>query len=287
MNHIRWWAAMGLIAAFTGGLWAQAPNRKSGRGAAAVAASEEQPDANRVKETLRQLLERYPPNLRAVLATDPSLLNNEPYLAPYPALTAFLGEHPDIARNPSFYLGEGLEHRQPPDREGRAMDLWRDMFSDFAGLAAGGMAVALLVWLIRTLVDYRRWARLAKVQADAHAKLLDRFTANEELLAYIQSPAGRNFLQSAPITLESGPRSLSAPLGRILWSLQGGVVLIAGGLGMQAIATRVSGELAQPFRALGILALALGLGFVVSAAASYLLSRRLGLLEHATQPVQE
>ena len=91
------------------------------------------------------------------------------------------------------------------------------------------MGIGLLVWLIRTLVDYRRWNRLAKVQTDFHTKILDRFTANNDLLTYIQSPAGSKFLQSTPIMLDAAPRSMGAPLGRILWSLQGGIVLACGG----------------------------------------------------------
>jgi hypothetical protein len=286
MNYYRRAATIGLLAVCPLGLWAQTP-KKPGRAASAPVVVEEQQNAEQVKDKLRQLLDNYPPSLHNILATDPTLLSNEAYLAPYPGLEAFLNEHPEIGRNPVFYLGEGLEHRQPLDREGRAMDMWREMINNFSALVGVGMGIALLVWLIRTLVDYRRWARLAKVQTDAHTKLLDRFTANEELLAYIQTPAGQNFLQSTPIKLESGPRNLSAPLGRILWSLQGGVVLMAGGLGMQAIAVQVSGELAHPFRAIGILALALGLGFVVSAALSYVLSRRLGLIDRVPQPVQE
>jgi len=39
----------------------------------------------------------------------------------------------------------------------------------------------------------------AKVQAEAHTKLLDRLTSNDELLAYVQSSAGSRFLQSAPM----------------------------------------------------------------------------------------
>src|ERR1035437_9851103 len=46
----------------------------------------EQPDAQRTREELSRLLEHYPPTLRNVFATDPSLLSNQAYLAPYPAL---------------------------------------------------------------------------------------------------------------------------------------------------------------------------------------------------------
>jgi hypothetical protein len=150
------------------------------------------------------------------------------------------------------------------------------------GLAAFtgfGMAIGLLVWLVRKLIDYRRWSRLAKVQAEVHAKLLDRMGTNEELMAYIQSPAGSRFLESAPIPLDEGSRPLSAPLGRILWSVQGGVILMAGGIGLWMVSLRLGEEASLPLQSIGILALALGAGFIVSAIISYVLSRRLGLLE--------
>ena len=40
------------------------------------------------------------------------------------------------------------------------------------------------------------------MQYQVHNKLLDRFTSNEDLLAYVQTPAGRRFLESAPIPLQ-------------------------------------------------------------------------------------
>jgi hypothetical protein len=142
-----------------------------------------------------------------------------------------------------------------------------------------GMAIGLLVWLIRTFVDYRRWSRLSRVQTDVHTKLLDRFTANNDLLAYIQSPAGARFLESTPITLDAAPRSMGAPLSRILWSMQGGVVLTAGGIGLWVISGRVTQSSAEWFQALGVLGLALGIGFLVSAIISFAISHRLGLIE--------
>ena len=57
---------------------------------------------------------------------------------------------------------------------------------------------------------------------------MDRFTANEDLLAYMQTPAAQRFLESAPLSLEAPSRPVGAPLSRILWSVQVGVVLGAG-----------------------------------------------------------
>ena len=112
-----------------------------------------------------------------------------------------------------------------------------------------------------------------------HNKLLDRFTTNEDLMAYIQTPAGRRFLESAPLSVEGPPRRSVRRFSRILWSLQVGIVLAAGALGLLFVSGRVIEEVAQPLFAVGVLALTVGAGFVVSAAASLLLSRRLGLFE--------
>jgi hypothetical protein len=260
--------------------WAQTP-----KSAPQTILTVEQPDAQRAKDELSALLDHYPPALRGVLALDPSLLDNQSYLAPYPALVSFLNTHPEIARDPAFYVGEGAIPRAHQDPASQVLDMWRDMLNGLGIFAGFSLAVGLLVWLIRTLVDYRRWSRLAKVQTDAHTKLLDRFTANEDLLAYIQSPAGAKFLESSPIALDAGPRSVGAPLGRILWSVQGGVVLIAGGLGLHIVAGRfvdaASLAASQSLHALGVIGIALGLGFVVSAIVSYAISRRLGLIEPA------
>ena len=243
----------------------------------------DQPDAERTRGELSELLQRYPPSLRGALALDPSLLSNQSYLETYPALLGYLDKHPEIARNPPFYVGEGSGPRPPMDHEARILEMWNDVLIGLSVFTGLGMAVGLLVWLTRTIVDYRRWSRLAKVQTDVHTKILDRFTANEDLLAYIQSPAGSKFLESSPIKLDAGPRSVGAPLARILWSVQGGLVLLAGGIGLLVVSGRVANDVSQGIQALGVLAIALGLGFVVSAAISFLISRKLGLIEPSPQ----
>src|SRR5579862_6091967 len=286
MARMRMKQVFGLGMLAVSAAWAQAPQPAPKATVPVPIVTVEQPDAQRTREQFRQLLERYPPALGGVLGLDPSLLSNQAYLTPYPALLSFLNAHPEIARNPSFYVGGNDGGFGPfvqlKDRDARILDMWEATLAGLAGFAAAGIAIGLLVWLIRTIIDYRRWNRLAKVQTDTHTKLLDRFTANDDLLAYIQSPAGAKFLESSPITLDAAPRSMGAPLGRILWSVQGGVVLIAAGVGLQVVSARVANDASQPLRALGVLGIALGVGFVISAIISFMISRKLGLIERAS-----
>ena len=92
--------------------------------------------------------------------------------------------------------------------------------------------------------------------------------------------APRRASNGAPISLEESPRSISAPVGRVLWSVQLGIVLAAAGVGLKLVSWNVvDKDVAQSLSALGVLGLAIGMGFIVAAAASFLLSRRLGLLQ--------
>jgi hypothetical protein len=243
---------------------------------ATIRVYEEMPGAQETREQLQRLLRQFPPAVGEVLQRDPSLMNRPDYLAPYPALVAFLQQHPEVARNPSFFLGT-FHYRDRDPRE-RAYESLNMLIGTLAGVTAGLMVASVFVWLIRAVIDHRRWLRLSSVQTDVHTKLIDRLTSNEDLLAYIQSPAGRRFLESAPIPLDGEARPAGAPLGRILLSLQAGIVLVALGIGLWFARSNVLEELSQGFYVMGVIAMALGVGFAMSAAASFVISTRLGLM---------
>ena len=242
----------------------------------AVRTFEDSPTAHQTRELLQRLLRQYPPAVGEVLQRDPSLLNRQDYLAPYPALVAFLAQHPEVARNPSYFLGQYDYYERGP-RE-RAVDVFGNLLQGIVVGTVFAVVVSLLVWLVRAAIDHRRWLRQSRVQTEVHTKLMDRLTSNEDLLAYIQSPVGRRFLESAPIALDGEPRPTSAPVSRILWSLQAGIVLIALGVGFWFARQNVLPEVADGFYVLGVIAIALGAGFAVSAFASYFISTRLGLM---------
>ncbi|HEX2120116.1 MAG TPA: hypothetical protein VHL59_00605, partial [Thermoanaerobaculia bacterium] len=207
---------------------------------------------------------------------DPTLWSNREYLAHYPALAAFAAAHPEVAHSPGYYL-ESVWIPSDPTPETASFRMWEDLIEMISIFGAVLIIAGVFTWLIKTLIDHRRWSRVSRVQAEVHNKLLDRFAANEDLLAYVKTTAGRQFLESAPIPLDAGPRPVPAPMGRVLWSVQAGVVLTAFGFGIKLVSWSVDKDVAQPLSALGVLAVALGLGFILAAAVSYSLSRKLGL----------
>jgi hypothetical protein len=240
--------------------------------------------AEETRRELEELLRQYPPALPRILRLDPSLLGNQAYLQPYPALAAYLVQHPEIGHNPGYFFSDydsnsgDPRFRQTP--QDRAVDMWRNAIE---GFTIGTVMLAVgagIIWLIKTLIEHRRWSRLSKIQTEVHNKVLDRMQSNEDLLAYIQTPAGRRFLESAPIPIES-PRAIGAPLGRILWSAQAGAVLTVLGIGIEVVSSNAIEDVAPPLAAMGAVVIALGIGFLVSAGLAYFLTRRFGLLNEA------
>jgi len=244
----------------------------------AVAYEGDRRNAEETRERLRQVIEQYSPSLFEVFRHDPSLLRNDQYLASYPGLAAFLQQHPEVGHNPGYFVGEPQWSRNRDPRTA-TIDAWKETIEHFTIIGAFGLAAFVLTWLIRTFIDYRRWLRLTRIQTDAHTKLLDRLTSNEDLMAYIQSPSGRRFLESAPIALDGGAaKPVSAPVSRILMSLQAGVVLMAGGFGFIFASGRALEDVGPGLFTIGVLAIAFGAGFFASAILAYGLSERLGLL---------
>ncbi len=231
-----------------------------------------------VQQELQRILEAYPPSVRQVLQLDPSLMQREDYMATYPALGAFLQQHPEIARNPRFFFGAPYVDRERTERE-RSLDVLRNTLDGIGFLTGFLVVISLIYSLLRQAVEYRRWRRQIQIQTDVHTKLLDRMTNNQELLAYIETPAGRRFLEAQVPAVAQAAAPTLAPLARILWSIQIGVVVIAAGIGFWVARTSIADvDLVTVFQVMGSLAVAVGVGFVASAILSWGLSQRMGLI---------
>ena len=230
-------------------------------------------ESTETREALRSVLRAYPPSVGRVLRLDPTLMSNDSYLATYPSLAAFLKDHPEVQHNPAYFLEfYGSDEENPGGYR-----IWRELMGDIGGFLAFLVVTFVVVWMIKTVVEQRRWNRLAAIQTDVHSKLLDRFSSNAELLEYFQSPAGKRFLEAAPIPVEAGPRPMSAPVGRIFWSVQAGLVLIAAGIGFDLVSLRTTGDAANGLYGVGVIALLVGVALFLSAGVFYILSRRFGL----------
>jgi hypothetical protein len=237
-------------------------------------------DAERVREQFYEVLQKYPPALGRVFKLDPSLMSNEAYLAPYAGVAAFLAQHPEVGRNPAYFLERfgGEEFGFVRDAAAQKRREIQEMLAAFAAFLVFLIVTGVVIWIIRTIIEARRWNRVSKTQVEVHTKLLDRFTNNEDLLAYIQTPVGRRFLESGPAPLPGDSRPLGAPFSRILLSVQTGIVMALTALGMLYLSRRIDQDVAPFFLVTGVVALAIGVGFLVSGAAAFVISRRLGLL---------
>ena len=134
------------------------------------------------------------------------------------------------------------------------------------------MLIGFVIWTIFSTI--RRY-KTTKLQAELQTKLLEKFGSGQELLAYVQSDAGKRFLES--LTVEQ-----RTPYGRILGAAQASIVLVLLAIALLFLRGRVSGA-EEGFLAFGTIILSLGLGFGLSAALSYYLSKSFGLLTESTE----
>jgi hypothetical protein len=252
---------------------------------AAPAAPLDEETLGQVRRELIDLL-RATPRLTEVLRYDPALLSDNDYIGRRnPRLAQFLAQHPEIARNPEFYLfsrtgGANLQE-VAWNSESERERVYNRMMNDIGPFVIFVMIFGGLLWLLQLIVAQLRWKRTFNTQTEIYNKLLDKFSSNEELLAYVRSEAGRRFLESAtlPLNTEGLNRGAISPT-RMLLPLQAGAVLAVLGIGLFFLRGRF-GESGEIFLVFSILALALGFGFIISAALGFLVARRLGLLPAA------
>jgi hypothetical protein len=315
-NWLSWrtalWGSLLLGLLSTGSLSAQARPQRSNQAASSSAATDQEVAATRLQ--LYKLL-RMSPKLTTVVARDPSLLSDREYVdRNNPELAQFLQEHPEVARNPEFYLFANVSDENGENQEldsGRRellfeRSVWPELsererqvireqhwqrsrgdMSDFLTFGAFTFVLGALLWLTRVWMQNRRWGKIFKVQTDTYSKLLEKFSTstNEELLAYVRSDTGKRFLESASLPMNSDPSPQMGGLwSRVMGSLQLGIVLTPVGIGLLGLRNRLGDPV--PLLIFGTLALALGIGFIISAGFSFALGRHLKLLPKGGSSVE-
>jgi hypothetical protein len=281
-------AAASLVAAQT------SPSPQHPAPAAPGATAAFTPNDREVAETQKELIRllRLSPTLTTVVSRDPSLLSNQDYVARNnPQLAAFLTAHPEVARNPDFYLFTHMNRGDGQPDEALERAVWPDVyrsqgrpvpFDDFMRALGPLMAfvcfLGTLIWLIRVFLENRRWSRAFKLQSEVHGKLIDKFTSSQELGAYMETEAGKRFLEAAPIPVSIEPsQRMPNAVARVLTPLQIGIVLVLLGIGLLLL-RHASPDFETAMLFFGTVVLMPGIGFIISAGITWLLAARLGLI---------
>jgi hypothetical protein len=128
-------------------------------------------------------------------------------------------------------------------------------------------------------LNSRKASILVKARTELQTKLLDRIGSGRELAEFSQTEGGQRFIQSLSMDPGESRVTRGMPMDRILGSVQKGVILSMLGLGFLLLGWRY--RMDDPgdfFNVVGVIALSLGVGFLVSAGLSYRLSKTLGLI---------
>jgi hypothetical protein len=248
-------------------------------------------DAAETQAQLMMLL-RLSPTLTSAVAHDPSLLADQQYVARNnPELAQFLAKHPDIARNPEFYLFSHLNQGGGSRDQALERAVWPELApqqykpSEAAHVVENIIPIIVLpaffiavIWIVRIFVESRRWNRAFKQQSEIHARLIDKLGTSQDLVAYMETEAGKRFLTASPILLgsETGQRMPNA-VARVLTPLQAGIVMTLLGIGLFFL-RHAGPDMETGMTVLGTILLMPGIGFILSAAATWVLAHRLGLM---------
>lgn len=114
------------------------------------------------------------------------------------------------------------------------------------------LMIVAIVWL-----NVRQRQAQVRMRAELHKQLLDKFNSGREFSEFLESRGSQRFLEEL-WSQSKGPKD------RILTAMRNGIVLAVLGLGMLALSLARRGFLVP-----AVLALALGVGFLISTAISY------------------
>jgi hypothetical protein len=137
------------------------------------------------------------------------------------------------------------------------------------------VGVTLVFSLFVLLVGWIAWIVSRRSQERTRGKLelqrqtLQRFSSADELVAFTQTETGKRFMESLSTEHASHAQ-------RILGSTRVGIVFVLVGVGL-CILRLMKPEL-EPLMYFGVIGIMLGLGFLISAWASYRLAHKWGLM---------
>jgi hypothetical protein len=132
----------------------------------------------------------------------------------------------------------------------------------------GPFAFFLMVFGFALGVIYMAYVTARRKQQHAMQKhLLDKFSSTQDFTEFIQSPAGQKYVASFS-------EAVTKPGASILNAVRIGIVVIFLGAGCFLVRT-YEGDARYLFNGLGTLLSMLGLGFLVSGLASYVIAKQI------------
>ena len=140
--------------------------------------------------------------------------------------------------------------------------------------------MAGLYFIVSSGLNARKSGALIRARADLQTKLLDRLGSGREVVEFCQTDGGKQFVEALSLGVLETPASKGSPIERIMGSLQKGIILTLLGLGFLLLAFKFHrDDPGDVFMVIGTVGLSLGIGFLLSAGASYRLSKSMGILD--------
>lgn len=237
-----------------------------------------EPTAEQIDESrgaLDRFLDSHPEIQRDVIGDPNRIINDPGYMHDHPALQIFLDGHPLVKADPRAFVSPELWRFENRRSDTEELLSWFIPFTVFV------CCLLAVLWVLRLVLENRRWNKSFKIHEEVHTKLIEKFASGQDLTAYMGSDAGRRLLEWTPPSIDGGSRGVPAAASRILWSIQAGLVLGLVGIGLLLIRDRVT-DAVEPLLVFGTLGATVGAGFIISAFVSYALSKHLGLMNGHT-----
>lgn len=146
------------------------------------------------------------------------------------------------------------------------------------GVTALFFGIAIIIsaaWIAINIVRALKQRANTRTRAEIYNRLIDKFGTAPEFIAFLQSDAGLKFIEENAV-------QTGGALGKILAALQIGIILTLVGIGLLMLGnifgSSRGGDLYIVLNITGTVGLMIGIGFLISSAISYRLSKTWGIL---------
>jgi len=138
---------------------------------------------------------------------------------------------------------------------------------DMALIIVLPLTILFWAWVVWAILEWRKTRHKSQLQN----KIVDKFQSVQEFNDFLQSKEGNKFLNFVKF-------NGLAPREKLLSSLSKGVILVTLGIALILVGQIFTEEM-KYFIAIGIVLIALGVGFLISTFIAYTLSKKWGIIE--------